>query len=177
MAQNHLVNQTVSLYSGNTFGPNGLPIFYSGAEFQLHRVMGRELIERLINQRIELYRVDTTLTESNFYGESSKKTFLPPVTLPCRIQVIDRDPIFEGGIRKRKKRDIEAYVYNDYLEDLGIVITIGDFFIFDDKFYEISNVTSPPLYRLDPDRNDNQTRSYYKRIDANSVESSVFSGR
>ena len=78
MAQGYITGAPSTYsYCGNTYTASGMPIFYSGAEFQLHKRMGRELIENLIQQRVDLYRVDHVTTESNFYGESKAKNWKP----------------------------------------------------------------------------------------------------
>lgn len=175
MPQDFLVNGFAYPYCGNTYQGVGMPIFYSGGEFQLHRTMGRELVENLINQRVDLYRIDSVTTEANFYGEAKIKNWLPVVTLSCRVQIADQDALLEGGIRKLKRGDMTMHVYNDHLAEMSVdEIRVGDYFKFEGKFYEI--------FDNGPNDDANQrrlgvTRGFYRTILAHVVESDVFSGK
>ena len=174
MSQDFLAAATGYTYCGNTYSAVGMPIFYSGAEFQLHKNMGRELIESLIKQQVVLYRVDHDMTESNFYGESKIKNFKTSTTLTARIQIADQDALLEGGIRKLKRGDMTMHVYSDHLASQGVTIKVGDFIKFENKFYEVND--------NGPNDDANQMRlgvdnDYYRTILANYVESTVFSGK
>lgn len=175
MPQSYITGHTQYAYCGNTYSNVGMPIFYSGAEFQLHKTMGRELVESLIKQQVVLYRIDSETTEANFYGESKYKNFKTPVTLTARIQIADADAVFEGGIRKLKKGDMTMHVYTDHLADQGVDnIKVGDFLKFQNKFYTV--------YDNGPNDDENQRRlgvdrEFYRTILAHVVESTVFSGK
>lgn len=152
-----------------------MPIFYSGAEFQVQKLMGRELVESLIKQRVVLYRVDSVLTESNFYGESKQKNYKEPVTLLARVQIADEDATLVGGLRRVTKGSLVTHVYTDHLADQNVdEIRVGDFLKFEGKFYEI--------YDNGPNDDENQRRlgvdrGFYRTLLARHVETDVFSGR
>lgn len=152
-----------------------MPIFHGPAEVKLHVSMGRELVESLIKQRIVLYRVDATNTESNFYGESKVKNYKTPVTLAARVQIADEDASLLGGIRQIKRGSLITHVYQDHLVEQGADdVKVGDFILFEGKYYEI--------YDHGPNDDENQRRlgvdaEYYRTLIANYVESTVFSGK
>lgn len=171
MPQRYIVGQMPLPYCGNTYTVPNMPIFFSGAEFQVLKTMGRELVENLIKEQIELYRVDTENTESNFYGESKNKNWIGPTIVTCRVERTDRDVFLEGGLRRQRRREITVYVYQDHLKDIGIdEIRIGDFFKHRNDFYEVyGNVGQGTRMGVD--------RGYYRRYRAFYVEEDVFSGR
>jgi hypothetical protein len=175
MTQRYIADATQLLYCGNTYSAVGMPVFYSGAEFQLHKTMGRELIESLIKQKVVLYRIDHENMESNFYGESKNKNWKQLVTLVARVQIVDQDAVFEGGIRKLKKGDMVMHVYTDHLADQGVDdIKIGDFLKFEHKYYVV--------FDNGPNDDENQRRlgvdrSFYRTFLSHVVESDVFSGK
>lgn len=175
MSQDWLSNSSPLTYSANTYDNVGMPIFYSGSEFELRVRMGRELVENLIKQDVLLYRIDAPATESNFYGESKKKQFLDPVAMQARVAIVDQDVLLEGGIRKLKRGDMELHVYNEHLVEIGVDnIKVGDFIKFEHKFYEVFDNgpnDDANIRRLGVDR------EYYRTIRAHFVESGVFSGR
>jgi hypothetical protein len=176
MAQSYITDGNLPYgYCGNTYAAVGMPIFYSGAEYALHKTMGRELVESLIKQQVVLYRVDQVLTDSNFYGESKVKNWKELVTLIARVQIADTDAMLEGGIRKLKKGDMIMHVYNDHLADQNVDdIYVGDFLKFEHKFYEV--------FDNGPNDDENQRRlgvdrQFYRTVLAHTVESDVFSGK
>ena len=116
---------------------DGLPIFFGTAEETLFKLLGRELVETLVNQHFSLFRVDVAATESDLYGESKHKIYLPVVEVDARIQILDNDVVSEGGIRRLSKGDMNAWTYIEHLDELGIEIKTGDFIGFQGKFYEI----------------------------------------
>lgn len=167
-------NSATHAYTSNAFAAVGMPIFYSGAEFQLQKMLGRELVEGLIKQQVTLYRVDLNATESNFYGESKQKNFKPPVVVVGRVQITDRDAVLEGGIRKLTKGDMVLHVYDDFLLEAGIEISVGDFVKYRDKFYAI--------YDNGPDDDANPRRlgvdnDYYRTYLGRKVGREVFGAR
>lgn len=175
MPQRYIVDATNPAYCGNTYASVGMPIFYSGAEFQVQKLMGRELIESLIKQQVVLWRVDQVLTESNFYGESKNKNFLEPVTLVARVQIADEDATLVGGLRRVTKGSLITHVYTDHLSDQGVEdVKVGDFIQFEGKYYEI--------YDNGPNDDENQRRlgvdrGFYRTLLAHHAEADVFSGR
>jgi len=176
MPQNFIVdNPSGYSYCGDTYQAVGMPIFYAGAEFAVHKKMGRELIENLIQQAVLLYRIDQVNTEDNFYGEAKTKNYLDPVRLECRVQITDQDVVLEGGIRNLKRGDMVMHVYNDHLSDQGVEdIRVGDFLKFEGKFYEVFD-NGP-----NDDANNRRLgvdREFYRTILAHVVQSDVFSGR
>ena len=116
---------------------DGLPIWFQDAELTLFKNLGRELVEDLINQHFILYSVGYAETDSNFYGESKHKVYTSYTQVTARIQIVDSDIVSEGGVRRMAKGDMNAWVYDDHLTELGIGIKVGDFIGFESKFYEI----------------------------------------
>lgn len=164
------------VYTANTTDDKGVPLYYSAdKEFVLHKMMGRELVENLIKQQVELYRIDNEFTEANFYGEAKRKNFLDVVTLNAVVRIVDEDATMIGGIRKLKLGDMEMHVYNDHLAEKGIEeIRVGDFLKYGDKFYEV--------FDNGPNDDENTRRlgvdyEYFKTYLAHVVEYDVFSGK
>jgi hypothetical protein len=150
---------------------NGLPIFFGDKEEALFKALGRELVEDLVNQHFTLFRIDVAKTESNFYGESKNKTYLPPLEIKGRIQIADVAVISEGGIRRMSKGDMKAGVYREFLEELDAHINVGDFIKFQGKVYEVYDAG----YNLDSmDRKFAADRDYMWEILAKVVHEDVF---
>jgi hypothetical protein len=150
---------------------SGLSIFFKDAEESLFKLMGRELVERLITQHFTLYRINPGKTESNFYGESRHKVYKDPVEVIGRIQIQDADVISEGGIRRMAKGDMSAWIYLDHMNELGIDINVGDFIYYAGKYYEVYD----PGYNKDSlNRKFAADREFYREILAKVVSEDVF---
>lgn len=150
---------------------DGLPIFFGDKEATLFKLMGRELVETLINQHFTLYRMDVINTESDFYGETKTKVYKTPVEVKARIQIADTDVVSEGGIRRLSKGDMSAWVYIENMTELDIEINVGDFIGFLGKFYEIYD----PGYNKDSmDRKYAADRDFMREILAKVVHEDIF---
>lgn len=150
---------------------DGLPIFFGDKEEALFNQMGRELVETLINQHFTLFRIDVDATDDNFYGEAKHKVYRTPIEVKARIQIIDNDVVDEAGIRRLNKGDMNAWVYNEHLEENNYEINVGDFIGFQGKFYEIFD----PGYNKDSmDKKFAGDRDFMREIFARVVPDGVF---
>lgn len=149
----------------------GVSTWFRDEEETLMKNLGRELVENLITQRFVLYRVDLVETDSNFYGEAKHKVYKTPTEVKARVQISDADVITEGGVRRLSKGDMQAWVYDDLLEELGVEINTGDFIGFQGKFYEVYD----PGYNKDAMFNKFAAdRDYFRTILAKVVSDDIF---
>ena len=150
---------------------DGLPIFFGDAEESLFNNLGRELVETLVNQHFTLFRIDVQLTDDNFYGEAKNKVYKTPIEVKARIQIVDTDVVDEAGVRRLNKGDMNAWVYNEFLEENDFEINVGDFIGFQGKFYEIFD----PGYNKDSmDKKFAADRDFMREIFARVVPPGVF---
>ena len=150
---------------------SGLSLFFRDAEENLFNNLGRELVERLITQHFTLYRIDPQKTDSNFYGESKKKSYKQPVEVIARIQIQDTDVLSEGGVRRMAKGDMSAWIYLQHMNELDIDINVGDYIRYEGKFYEVYD----PGYNKDSlGRKFAGDREFYREILAKVVSEGVF---
>lgn len=153
---------------------NNLQLFFGDKEFSLYKQIGRELIEGIIRQHLILYSIDVEKTESNFYGESKSKQYKPPVVLTCRIFIADSDIESIGGIVKIAEGDLIAHIYRDSISEAGVNINIGDFLLYDDKFYEVYSEGE----NLDfVGRKMGSDRDFYVTVLAKTVDNPMFEGK
>ena len=150
---------------------DGLPIWFRDEEEALMKLMGRELIETLINQHFILYSVDVQNTDSNFYGEAKYKVYQSYTKLEGRIQIADTDIYSEGGVRRVAKGDMSAWVYDDLLTENNLTPKVGDFIGFEGKFYEIYDAGTN---KDSLDRKLGGDREYFTELLAKVVDEGVF---
>tara|TARA_R110000824_G_scaffold197409_1_gene380816 strand:- start:1134 stop:1619 length:486 start_codon:yes stop_codon:yes gene_type:complete len=120
------------------------PLFLGEKERNLVKQVNDELIERVVGQGIFYYPI--SIEHSNFhsvYGESIKKTFLPPLRVYALI-------MWEGietqttklGIDKRSSIVIHFHKRR-LTEDQDLFVREGDFVKYGDTFYEITQLNEP----------------------------------
>ena len=106
-----------------------------------------ELLETIIQQKIIYYPIEEQATNSDeLYGESINKGFRTPVELYCRVFLADhRMTVGEMGAENIYK--VEVYFQRDrVMKDLGFYPRIGDFFQWNNRFFEIKTVREPQLF-------------------------------
>ena len=62
------------------------PFFISQKEVDLVNSMNEELIDEVVGQTVDIYKVDTTHTKENLYGESTTKYFNVGFRVNCLIR-------------------------------------------------------------------------------------------
>ncbi len=119
---------------------------YGGArDISLFRHINKELINNIIEQQIGYYILNLTNTPSNIYGESLNKIYNDPVLVNC---LIERTPQTwretEFGIDVTQ--DITVRFLRDILVDIQLVPKIGDIVLWQESYYEISNLIENQLF-------------------------------
>jgi len=125
----------------------------------LFRHVNRELLNNIIEQKVGYYKIVLDRTESNMYGEASKKTYNNPVLVNCLIERGDTTaasddfgPDISRNITCRFLRDDLAGI--DLSTELGadgrgftynIVPEIGDIVLWNNDYYEVDNVNENQL--------------------------------
>ena len=62
------------------------PFFLPRKEFDLINSMNEELIDEIVGQSVDVYKVNVEQTEDNIYGESSTKYYDVGFRVNCLIQ-------------------------------------------------------------------------------------------
>ena len=120
------------------------PLFFGKKERDLVKQVNDELIEKVIGQQILYYPI--SLEHTNFhplYGEAIEKSFLSPIRVYALIVWqgyetetsnlgIDRRPSIVVHFHKRR-----------LTEDQDLYVREGDFVLYGDTHYEITNLNEP----------------------------------
>jgi hypothetical protein len=114
-------------------------LFGSRKDFDLLVNINRELLKDIVEQEILIYKLSTSDTTTNIYGEALEKTFLEPVKLNCLItrgdQIIDID---EFG--PDLGREASFACLKQDLEDITLVPEVGDIVMWHEDYYEVDTV-------------------------------------
>ena len=71
------------------------PFFISENEINLIDSMNEELIDDIVGQTVDIYKVSTEHTNSNFYGESSTKYYNVGFRVNCMINYNEPETTYE----------------------------------------------------------------------------------
>jgi hypothetical protein len=121
-----------------------MAIFGGSRDVDTFKIMSKELINDIVTQQIGYYKIVLNDTPANIYGESLTKNYIGPVLLNCLIERGD----FEDGIDDfgpDRSRAVEFRFLKDTLVDANVVSEIGDIIMYNELYYQVSNVNSNQL--------------------------------
>jgi hypothetical protein len=122
-----------------------MALFGSARDMSLFRTVNKELINRVIDTEVLLYKLNLNTTDTNMYGEADKKSYFQPVRMNCIIARDNRTNIGDDyGIDKQ--RTATFAFFKPELVDKNIVIEIGDILQYDSEYFEIDNETNVQDY-------------------------------
>ena len=120
------------------------PFFVPQKEFDLINSMNEELIDEIVGQTVDIYKISVEDTDDNIYGESSTKYYNDGFRVNCLINwsepSVDQDE-FGADVNT----SIEMYFHRTTLKEAGFFPEIGDIVNWNDFYFEINAVTEPQL--------------------------------
>ena len=118
-----------------------MALFGSARDASLIRHINNELIVKIIDTEIELYKLVLEDTRENLYGESDQKKYYNPIVIPCLIQKDEKAIIGDDYGMDSTRTGIFGFS-RDYLKDRTIIIEMGDILNYDNEFYEVDVIHS-----------------------------------
>ena len=121
------------------------PFFTPQKEIDFFDKVNEELIDDLVGQAIDIYKVSLSETEENMYGEAaSGKTFDRGYRVNCLIQFNEPETsLNEFG--SDVNASIEIYFHRNSLKDSDFYPEIGDIIDWNQFYWELNSVTEPQL--------------------------------
>jgi hypothetical protein len=120
------------------------PMFTGKKERDLVKQVNDELIERVIGQTVAYYPID--MKASNFhslYGEAIEKTFLPPIRVYALVEKAETDRTYSNNGVDKVQNIVVHFHKRRLTEDQDLFVREGDFLLYDNQFYEISDLSQP----------------------------------
>ena len=123
------------------------PFFMPQKEFDLINSMNEELIDEIVGQSVDIYKVDVDETDMNMYGESDTKYFKVGFRVNCLIMFNEPETLYEGEYGPDYNATIEMYFQRNNLASgsLNFYPEIGDIVDWNETYWEIGQVTEPQL--------------------------------
>jgi len=122
------------------------PFFVPQKEINLIDSMNEELIDEVVGQSVDIYKVNIDNTDENIYGESSTKYYDKGFRVNCLIMFNEPDVnLDEFGTDVNTS--IEMYFQRNNLASgsLNFFPEVGDIVDWNEFYWEINGVTEPQL--------------------------------
>ena len=127
------------------------PFFIPQKEFDLINQMNEELIDEIVGQSVDIYKVNVEGTEDNVYGESTAKYYDIGFRVNCLINFTEPDVVQEE-FGADVNSTIEMYFQRENLASgsLNFVPETGDIVDWNSNYWEINGTTEPQLFAGHP---------------------------
>ena len=122
------------------------PFFIPQKEIDLIDSMNEELIDEIVGQSVDIYKVSIENTDDNIYGESTTKYFDVGFRVNCLINFSEPE-VVSGEFGSDIDTNIEMYFQRNNLASgsLNFYPEVGDIVDWNDFYWEINGVTEPQL--------------------------------
>jgi len=116
-----------------------MALFGGARDLSLFRKISREFTDRIVQQEIGYYKIDLNATSPNIYGESPEKFYYQPIKLFCLIEREDSTTTYDDSTPDYNQNKKFRFL-RDYLREKNLAIEPGDVILWDNRYWEISNV-------------------------------------
>lgn len=115
-----------------------MALFGGSRDINLFRSVNKEIIFKVIDISIDLFKLDINLTTANMYGESNSKFYQEPFRLNCLISFDDPTTKYDE-FGYDKTQTARFLFLRDNLKDINLVIEVGDIIHWDNRYWELDS--------------------------------------
>ena len=139
------------------------PFFIPQKEFDLINVMNEELIDELVGQSVDIYKVNVEKTDENLYGESTTKYYDIGFRVNCLIDFTEPE-IIQDDFGPDLNSSITMYFQRENLSSgsLNFYPEMGDIVDWNNFYWEINGTTEPQLFAGHPNFKHNIVASAHR---------------
>ncbi len=122
------------------------PFFLPQKEINFIDSVNEELIDELVGQSVDIYKVSVDNTEENVYGESTTKYYEVGFRVNCLIN-FNEPEVIQDEFGTDLNANIEMYFQRNNLASgsLNFYPEAGDIVDWNDFYWEINGTTEPQL--------------------------------
>ena len=120
------------------------PFFVPQKEVDLFDALNEELIDGVLGQYVDIYKISVENTEENLYGESTKKYFKTGFRVNCLIS-FEEPTINFDEFGSDKQVNIEIFFHRTTLLEDNFYPEIGDIVDWNETFFEINSISAPKM--------------------------------
>jgi len=116
-----------------------MSLYFQHRDFNLVYYVNNELLDKYIEQKCAVYKIELSQTNSNIYGESIDKIYKDPCLVNCLIDRVDQQgKTDEFGYDV--ERPLSFRFFRNSLIEIDLVLEVGDIIEYNTNFYEIINL-------------------------------------
>jgi aminopeptidase-like protein len=134
--------------------------------------MNEELIDEVVGQSVDIYKVSVENTDENIYGESTTKYYEVGFRVNCLIMY--NEPIVnQDEFGTDTSADIEMYFQRENLASgsLNFYPEVGDIVDWNNNYWEINGTTEPQLFAGHPNFNHQiKATAHFARMSSLQIE-------
>ena len=127
------------------------PFFIPQKEIEFIDSVNEELIDEIIGQSVDIYKVSIDDTDENIYGESTTKYYEVGFRVNCLISFENEITQDEFGTDVDGDMEMSFQRANLSSGSLNFYPEIGDIVDWNDFYWEIDGITSPKLIAGNPE--------------------------
>ena len=122
------------------------PFFLPQKEIDLIDSMNEELIDEIVGQSVDIYKVSIDNTDENVYGESTTKYYEVGFRVNCLI-LFNEPEVIQDEFGADVNSSIEMYFQRNNLSSgsLNFYPEMGDIVDWNNYYWEIDGATEPQL--------------------------------
>lgn len=109
-------------------------------DFEFLIKLNKEVVDKLVDTTVIIYKLHQTLTKTNSYGEATSKTWYSGVECPAIIDLADPSPAEALQTVDVDQKCTFAFLRRE-LEERVVYPEQGDIILYDNQYYEIHQVT------------------------------------
>ena len=148
------------------------PFFVPQKEINLIDSMNEELIDEIVGQSVDIYKVNIENTDDNIYGESTTKYYDKGFRVNCLIQFNEPDVnLDEFGTDVNTSVEMFFQRNNLASGSLNFFPEVGDIVDWNEFYWEINGITEPQLIAGHPNyRHNIKATAHRSRLSSLQIE-------
>lgn len=119
--------------------------FNSPRDYNLMIRLNQEILNKVIDVNVIIFKLNAQESVTNVYGESTSKARYTPIQIPCLIDRSESAVLSDNGTVDVEQEVRFAFLRYELISR-DIYPEIGDIVYYDRQFYEINNVPENQLY-------------------------------
>ena len=148
------------------------PFFVPQKEINLIDAMNEELIDEILGQSVDIYKVNLDNTDDNIYGESTTKYYDKGFRVNCMI-MFNEPEVNLDEFGTDVNATVEMYFQRNNLASgsLNFFPEVGDIIDWNEFYWEINGVTEPQLIAGHPNyRHNIKATAHRSRLSSLQIE-------
>jgi len=114
-------------------------------DIRLFQSLNKELLNNIIDTKVDIFRFNLEETNSNVYGESDNKVYKQPIRVNCLIQVDEQSSNYDE-VGYNIEQTFRFAFLRDELIKLNLIFEAGDLVHWNNNFYELDHKIENQLF-------------------------------